>query len=141
MEGAPSEAGAPLEKGIPVGRPSNVDEIGEGAPSGVAATLVLPPRPADTESSRKRPPNRVLLSRYVPLQERIHPPMGMVAPDSEGAWEIIHRWSPFNQAEPLVAHMRDLYPNYFRVPVAARAEQYSISFPVYMNKEAFHLVV
>ena len=33
--------------------------------------------------------------------------------------------------------MRDLYPNYFQVLVVARSEQYSISFPVYMNKEAF----
>ena len=67
--------------------------------------------------------------------------MGMVAPDLEGAREIIHRWSPFNQVESLVAHMRDLYPNYFRVPVVARAEQYTIPFPIYMDKEAFQSVV
>ena len=39
-----------------------------------------------------------------------------------------------------VAHIRDLYPNYFRVPVAAHAEQYTISLPVYMDKEAFRSV-
>ena len=60
----------------------------------------------------------------------------MVAPDLEGAREIIQRWSPFNYAEP----MCDLYPNYFRVLVAARAEQYFILFLIYMNKEAFQLV-
>ena len=113
LEGAPSEVGAPLDEGILVRRPSNVDEIGERAPSGVAAAPILPPRPADTESSKKRLPNRVLLSTYVPPQERIHPPMGMVAPELEGAQEIIHRWSPFNQAKPLVVHMRSLFPNYF----------------------------
>ena len=64
----------------------------------------------------------------------------MVAPDLEGTREIIQRWSLFNQAEPPVVNMRDPYPNYFRVPVVARAEQYSFSFPVYMNKEAFQLV-
>ena len=37
-------------------------------------------------------------------------------------------------------HMRDLYPNYFRVPVAARADQYSTPFLVYMNKDAFQSV-
>ena len=129
MEGAPNEAGAPLKEGIPVGGPSNVDKIGEVAPSRVAAAPMFLPRPADTESSRKRPPDRVLLSTYVPPQERIHPPTGMVALDPEGAREIIHRWSPFNRAESPVAHMRDLYPNYFRVLVAARGEQYTIPFP------------
>ena len=78
---------------------------------------------------------------YVPPHERIHPSMGMVAPDLEGAWEIIHRWSPFNQAERSVLHMCDLYPNYFQVPIAAHADQYSIPFPVYLSKEAFQLVV
>ena len=37
-------------------------------------------------------------------------------------------------------HMRDLYPKYFRVPVAARTEKYSIPFPVYIDKEAFQSV-
>ena len=64
----------------------------------------------------------------------------MVAPDPDGAREIIHRWSPFNQVESLVAHMHDLYPNYFRVHVEARAEQYTITFLVYMDKEAFQLM-
>ena len=65
LEGAPGEAGAPLEEGVPTGGPSNVDEIGEGAPLGVAIALVLLLRPADTESSRNRLPDRVLLSTYV----------------------------------------------------------------------------
>ena len=38
LEGPPSEASAPLEKVIPAGGPSNVDEIGEGSPLGVAAS-------------------------------------------------------------------------------------------------------
>ena len=96
LEGAPNEAGAPLEEGIPVEGPPDVDKIGEVAPLGVAAASMLLPRPTDTESRRKRPPDRVLLSTYVPPQERIHPLMGMVAPDPEGAQEIIHLWSPFN---------------------------------------------
>ena len=137
LEGAPSEVGDPLEKGILVWGPSNVDEIGEGALSGVVVALILPPRPVDTESSRKRLLDQVLLSTYVPPHERIHPPASMVAPDLKGAREIIHRWSPFNQADPPVTHMRDLYPNYFQVPMAARVERYSIPFLVYINKEAF----
>ena len=101
----------------------------------------LPPsKPANTVLSRKRSSDQVLLSTYVPPHERISLPTGMVAPDLEGAQEIIHRWSPFDQAERSVIHMRDLYPNHFRVPVAARAEQYSIPFPAYLSKEAFQSV-
>ena len=137
MEGAPNEAGAPLEEGILIGGPSNVNKIREGTPSGVAEALILSPKPTDTESSRKRPPDQVLLSTYVPLQERIHPLVGMVALDLESAREIIPCWSPFNHEEPPVSHMHDLYPNYFRVLVAACVEQYSIPFSVYINKEAF----
>ena len=110
---SPNEAGAPLEEGIPTGGPSNVDEIGEEDPLGVATTSMLHLRPADTEPSRKRLPEWVLLSTYVPPHERIHPPTGMVALDLEGAMEIIHCWSPFNQAESLVGHMCNLYSNYF----------------------------
>ena len=138
LVGAPNEADAPLEEGIPVrGASSNVDEIGKGSPLRVTAALILPPKPMDIAFSRRRLPYQVLLSTYVPPHKRIHPPAGMVAPDLEGAREVIHRWSPFNQAEPPVEHMSDLYTNYFRVPMAARVEQYSIPFPVYMNKEAF----
>ena len=65
--------------------PSNVEEIGEEPPLGVAVVLMLPPRLADTEPSKKRLHEQVLLSTYVPPQERVHPPTGMVAPDPEGA--------------------------------------------------------
>ena len=66
--------------------------------------------------------------------------MGVVAPNPEGAQEIIHCWSPFNQAESLDAHICDLYPNYFQVPMVARVKQYTIPFPIYMDKEAFQPV-
>ena len=140
LEGSPSEADAPLEEGIPARGPSNVDVIGEGSSSGVAAASILPPKPAGTESIRKRTPDRVLLNTYVPLQEMIHSLAGMATPDLEGAREIIHHWSTFNQAKPPVTHMHDLYPNYFLVLVAACLLQYSIPFPVYMDKEAFQPV-
>ena len=96
-KGAPNEVSAPLEEGIPTGGPS-VDEIGEGSLSGVATAPLPPPRPADSTPSRRRLPDQVMLSTYVP-HERIHPSTGMVTPDLKGAREIIHRWSPFNQAE------------------------------------------
>ena len=63
LEGTPNVVGAPLEKGIPVGGPSNVDKIGEGSPSRVVAASILSPRPVDTIFSRRRPPDQVLLSK------------------------------------------------------------------------------
>ena len=65
LEGAPNEADASLEEGVPVGGPPNINEIGENAPSGVAATLMLRSRPVNTKPSRKRLPDRLLLSTYV----------------------------------------------------------------------------
>ena len=121
LEGAPSKDSAPQEEGIPTRGPS-VDEIGEGSPSGVAAAPLPPPKPASIVLNRRRPLDQVLLSTYIPPHERIVSPTGMVAPDLEGAREIIHCWSPFNQAERPIVHMHDVYPNYFRIPVAAHAE-------------------
>ena len=34
-----------------------------------------------------------------------------------------------------MTRMHDLYPNYFRMPVTARSEQYSIPLPDYVDKE------
>ena len=79
----------------------------------------------------------MLLSTYVPPHERISLSMGMVTSDLEGAHETIHHWSPFDKVERSIVHMRDLYHNHFRVPVTARAEQYSIPFPAYLSKKAF----
>ena len=139
-ESTPNEADAPLKERILAGGPSNVGEIGEEAPLGVAPAPMLSTGLANTELSRKGLVDQVLLSTYVSPQERIHPQTGIVSPDPGDAWEIIHRWSPFNQVESPVAHMRDLYPNYFRVPVVALAEKHTIPFPIYMDKEAFQLV-
>ena len=41
LEGAPNEAGTPLEEGIPDGGPSNVKKIGQEAPSRVAIAPML----------------------------------------------------------------------------------------------------
>ena len=63
-----------------------------------------------------------------------------MAPSPKGAWEIINRWSPFNKRESSVSHMCDLYPTLLWVPVATRAEQYSISFLDYIDRETFQCV-
>ena len=68
LEGSPSGVSAPLEEGIPARGP-NVDKIGKRSPLGVAAAPLPPSRPVDTISSRRRLPDQVLLSMYVPPYE------------------------------------------------------------------------
>ena len=66
--------------------------------------------------------------------------MDTVVRDLEDVMKIVHRWNPLNQEESPVTHMRNLYPNYFRMPVLACLEQYTIPLLVYMDKEDFQPV-
>ena len=134
----PSLAGASLEEGISVVSSPNVEKVGEGPPLiRVVITLVPPPKPTGTGPSKKQLLNQILLSTYVPPLERVHPLTGMVAPDPKGLLEIVLRWILFNQEESPVVHMRDLYPNYFRIPMVAQSKRNTIPLPIYMDKDAF----
>ena len=53
---------------------------------------------------------------------------------------IIDRENPFNKRDSSLAHMRELYPNNLQIPVVARAEEYSIPFPNYMDKKSYQRV-
>ena len=81
LEGSPNEAGATLEEGVLITGPSDVYEIRDEALPGLADAPVCPPKSTGVGSSRKRMPDRLLLSTYVSSLERIHPSKGMVAPD------------------------------------------------------------
>ena len=69
-----------------------------------------------------------------------HAPMDTPAPGPNEAQSIIDRWNPLNKRDSSTAYMRELYPNLLRMPVAARAEEYSIPFPSYMNKKSYQRV-
>ena len=60
---------------------------------------------------------------------------------SDEARSIIVGWNLFNKKDSSVAHMRELYPNLLRIPMAARAEEYFIPFPSYMDKKSYQRVV
>ena len=68
-----------------------------------------------------------------------------MAPEPEGAQEIINRWKPFNRGESPVAHMEQLYPALLRRSVATRAEgkgeEYVVSVPAYACKDELKWVV
>ena len=99
----------------------NVEEVRIGAPSGVAIALVSLPRPTNTGPSKKRFPDRVIVSMYVPPLDRVRPYFDMEALNLEDVLKITHRWNPLNQEESLVTRMHDLYPKYFRMPMMTRS--------------------
>ena len=133
----PIEANTPLEEGVSTVSPLDVEEVGMDAPSGVVIASAPPPKSTGVGLSKKWLLDRVLVSTYVSPLESVHPSTDMVVPNLEDVLKIVHCWNPLNQEEFPVTHMRDLYLNYFRIPVAARAEQYSIPLPIYIDKEDF----
>ena len=68
------------------------------------------------------------------------PSVDTSAPGPDEARSIIDRWNPFNKRDSFATHMRELYPNLLRIPVAARVEEYSIPFPSYMDKKSYQRV-
>ena len=83
----------PIEEGVLTTSPSNVEEVGTGALSGVVTAPAHPPPPKSTgiEPNKKRLPNRVMVSMYVPPLERVHPSTDTVAPDLENVLKIVYR--------------------------------------------------
>ena len=88
--------------------PSSAEEVGMGAPSGVIIASTPSPKPISARPSKKRLPDWVLVSTYVPLMERVHPSTYMMASDLEEVLKIVRRWSLLNQEESLVTRMHDL---------------------------------
>ena len=66
------------------------------------------------------------------------PSASTLGPDA--AWSIIDCWNPLDKRNSFVAHMCELYPNNLRIPVVARAEEYFIPFPSYMDKKSYQRV-
>ena len=110
LEGAPKEACAPPDDGIPADGSPGVEGVVAKAPLEVAAAPSFSTRLASAGPRKPRMLDRLLLSSYVTPQEWVHPMVDTVAPSLEGAWEIIDHLSPFNKRESSVTHMLDLYP-------------------------------
>ena len=81
-----------------------------------------------------------MLSSYVEPMEWARPIEDAPTPDQEIARALINYWMPFDQRDPFVVHMRDLYPHSFHVPVVAHGEEYSIPFPVNLDKMSYQRV-
>ena len=83
-----NEANIPLEGEVPVVSPPSVEEVGMGAPLGVVIAPAPPPKPIGAGPSKKRFPDRVIVSTYVPPLERFLPLLDMEAPDLEDMLKI-----------------------------------------------------
>ena len=86
----------PLEGEVLIVSPSNVEEVGMGALSGVVIAPTSPPRPIGTGPSKKRFLDRVIVSTYVPPLERVRPLLDMEAPDLKEVLKIARHWNPLN---------------------------------------------
>ena len=91
-----NEDNTPLEEGVSAASPPNVEEVRMGAPSGVVTDPKHPPPPPPPPKStsiglsKKRLPNRVLVSTYVSPLERVHPTTDIVVPDLEDVLKFVY---------------------------------------------------
>ena len=60
-----------------------------GDPSGVIAAPAPSPKPTGTGPTKKRLPDRVIVSMYVQPLERVHPSTNMVGLDLEDMLKIV----------------------------------------------------
>ena len=133
-----------MENGAPVEGSPNVDQVVIETPT--VETANSPPLQARWSrliipgASRARLPDLLMLGSYVNPVEWGHPSMDTPALSPDEAQSIIDRWNPFNKKDYFISHMSDLYPNLLRISVVARAEEYSIPFPVYMDKKSYQRV-
>ena len=67
------KANTPLNEGVSAASLLNVGEVGMDALSGVVTTPAPLPRSTGAGLRKKRFPDRVLVSTYVPPLERVHP--------------------------------------------------------------------
>ena len=85
--------------------------------------------------------DRLVLNSLVNLMKWDQPLVYTFVPSPDVAQSIIDRWNPFNQRDTYVANMRDLYPTNLRIPVVSLSEEYSISFPDYLDKKSYQHMV
>ena len=81
----------PLEGEVSAVSPPSVEEVGLGALLGVVSAPAPPPKLPSSGPSKKRLPDMVLVSKYVPPLERVCPSMDTVAPNLEDVLKLIHR--------------------------------------------------
>ena len=86
-----NETDTPLEEGVPIASPSNVEEVGTGALSGAITTPAPSPKSINSEPSGKQVPDQVVVRAYVPPLERVPPSMDTVALDLEDILKLIRR--------------------------------------------------
>ena len=125
-----------LEDGVPTGGPRNADRVVREAPSKVVVGILFLARLANVGPRMLRGLNKLVLNSFVNPMKWDQPSANTSVPGSDAAQSIIEHWNPFNQRDTSFANMHDLYPTNLRIPVVALSEEYSISFPGYLDKKS-----
>ena len=86
----PTEANASLDEGVPTTSPRDVEEVGINPLSGVVIAPVPLLKSIGVELSKKRLPDQVLVSTYVPPLEMVHSSTVGEVSDLEDVLKVIH---------------------------------------------------
>ena len=78
------------------------------APLEIIAELSFSARLANATPLKLKGPGRLVLNSPVIPMKWEQPSLGALVPSPDTAQSIIDCWSPFNQRDTYVAHMRDL---------------------------------
>ena len=133
-----------MENGISAGGPPSTDKVVSEAP--FAKTVVGPPLSARwsdlviTGLYRPRGPDKLVLNSCVKPMKWDHLSVDTYVPGPDVAQSIIDRWNPFNQRDTSATDMHELYPTNLRILVVAVSEEYSITFPDYMDGKSYQRV-
>ena len=139
-QGALQEACATLEDRALAGGSPNTDQVVVEAPSEAATDPLFLARLAMVDPRKARMPDRIVLRSFVQMMEWDRPSVDTPALGPKAAQSIIDRWAPFNKRDSFVVHMCNLYPTLLQVSVVARAEEYSILFHGFMDRNSLHHV-
>ena len=98
----------------------------------IVAELLFLTRLENVGPRRLKGPDRLVLNSPVIPMMWEQPSSGPYTAQS-----IIDRWSPFNQRDTSIAHMRNLYPINHRIPIMVLSEEYFVPFLCYLDKMSY----
>ena len=90
-------------------------------------------------------PDQMITHNYLPPRGSKPPRVEISAPKVEEVKDILRRWEPFHCRASVTDQLDNLYPNIYRVPVAARGmglrEDYSMTLPASTPNEDFLQII
>ena len=103
----------------------------------IVVELLFLTRLANLGPRRLKGPDRLMLNSLVIMMKWEQPSSGAPSSGPYTAQSIIDRWSPFNQRDTSIAHMRNLYPINHHIPIMVLSEEYFVPFLGYLDKKSY----